>query len=140
MSVRGGVAVVVMAEDIFEQPDFSLDVQDNGKLCFVVLGLTKSSADIVCALVAHLRGLPPFQSPGSTGPLCLRILTELPHWSREEKTKSEGFLNGSKRLFGFLGIAHCHDNDDFIDAESNYKKYLDLISNPLMTSKYVNYI
>ena len=125
--------------DIFEQPDFSLDIQDNGRLCLVVLGLTESSADIVSDIAAHLKTLPPFLSPDSptNGVLSFRILTELPYWSREEKTKSEGILNGSKSLFGFLGIAHCHDTDDYLEAEENYKMYLQKISNQFMTPKYV---
>lgn len=131
-----------MADIIFdtEQPDFSLDVQDNGRLCFVVLGLTKSSASIVREITIHLRTLPPFKVPNSEGVLCLRFLTALPYWSREKKSKSESILAGSKRLFGFLGIAHCHDPDDLLEAELNYKHHLERVSNHLMTNRFVVHV
>lgn len=121
-----------------QQPDFSLDVQDNGRLCFVVLGLTKSSSEIAKEITEHLKLLPPFQVPGRDGGvLSLRFLTALPHWSRVGGKKNESVVFGSKRVYGFLGIALCHDPDDLLEAESNYKAYLDIISDQLMTNRYL---
>ena len=124
--------------DILEQPDFSLDIQDNGRLHIVVLALTKSSHDLVRAIAGHLRTLPPFQPHDhnqNDGVLSLRILTELPCWSRDEKHKSEGSLNGSKRLFGLFGVAHCLDVDDLTNATTVYKEIQTRISNPFMTTR-----
>jgi hypothetical protein len=123
--------------DVLEQSDFSLDVQDNGRLCVVVYSLTSSSDSIAHEVVAYLRDLPPFRSLDDAANqtsryMCVRILTEFPYWSREAKSKSEALLNGSKRLFAFLGVAKCQDVDDFNEAEASFKHHLDTISNNLM--------
>ena len=130
-----------------DQPDFCLSLEDNCRISFLVKGLTKTSGPVVKDVLKYMKSLSPFQAESglkrgsSQDILCLRFLSGLPRWLMEgkESQRSPAGLTsgGSKRLFGYLGIAHCYDPDDFIEAESNYKNDMDRFSQHLITSKYI---
>ena len=132
-----------------DQPDFCLSLEDNCRISFLVKGLTKTSGPVVKDVLKYMKSLSPFQaesvkrgsSQASQDILCLRFLSGLPRWlmeGKESQRSSAGLTSGgSKRLFGYLGIAHCYDPDDFIEAESNYKNDMDRFSQHLITSKYI---
>ena len=147
-----GVVGRSMADDTLDtdQPDFCLSLEDNCRISFLVKGLTKTSGPVVKDVLKYMKSLSPFQaesclkrgsSQASQDILCLRFLSGLPRWLMEgkESQRSPAALTsgGSKRLFGYLGIAHCYDPDDFIEAESNYKNDMHRFSQHLITSKYI---
>ena len=144
-----GVVGRSMADDTLDtdQPDFCLSLEDNCRISFLVKGLTKTSGPVVKDVLKYMKSLSPFQAESglkrgsSQDILCLRFLSGIPRWLMEgkESQRSPAALTsgGSKRLFGYLGIAHCYDPDDFIEAESNYKNDMQRFSQHLITSKYI---
>ena len=132
-----------------EQSDFNLTLEDNCRISFLVRGLTKSSGPVVKGFLEHIRSFPPFQTPSSLkgtsnhssnqDTLRLRFLPDLPHSLLQDCRGAPGShsltCGGSKRLFGYFGVAFCHDPDDFIEAESNYKEEIKRVSHHLITNK-----
>ena len=142
----GVVVYCSMAGDIglcdMEQSDFNLTLEDNCRISFLVRGLTKSSGPVVKGLLHYMRSLPPFQAPSSfkgtssKDILRLRFLPDLPHCLLQDSKGTPSLTcGGSKRLFGYFGVAFCHDPDDFIEAESNYRKEIQRVSHHLITNK-----
>ena len=120
---------------LFEQPDLSTDITDNGRLNVAVLPLNDASRKTVNEISSFLRTLPPFQPGHTDGSLSLRVLTSLPYWAKEEKGKSEGTLNGSKKIYCLLCVAMCGDADDLTNALSAYRNKRERIYNQSMTSR-----
>ncbi len=124
-------------EQLFEQPDLSIDIKDNGRVNISLVSLNENSRELVNEIAVYLKSLPPFQHENGKASISLRILKGIPYWARERKGESEGLLNGSKKIYGLFCIAKCNDIDDLTDVSSVYTEQLCHLSNPLMATRYI---
>ena len=123
-------------EQLFEQPDLSVDIKDNGKVNVSILPLNQNSIELVDEISKFLKSLPPFQHHDRNASMSLRVLKGIPYWGREKKGESEGLLNGSKKIYCLFCIAKCKDIDDLTDASLTYAEQLGHLSNPLIVTRY----
>lgn len=109
-------------EGALEQPEFSTDPRDNGRLLVIVSALTESALSLAKRVVGQLRNLPPFMIPDNReAAVSLRVLASVPSWARD-KNKRELFLHRSKLVTCFVGVATCQDADELTNATSLYKR------------------
>ena len=129
-------------EKLFEQPDLSTDIKDNGRVNISLLSLNKNSLDLLDEIAVYLRTLPPFQHEDKSSSMYLRVLQSIPFWARERTNESEGvhLLNGSNKIYCLVCIAQCKDINDLMDASSTYSDLLDHFSNSLMATRYIIYL
>lgn len=123
-------------EQLFEQPDFSTDIKDNGRINISIVALNDGSTKLVDEISNFLGSLPPFQHEDGKSNMSLKVVKGIPSWGRERKGGTDGQLNGSKKIYCLLCVAKCKDTDDLTDASSNYTDQLRHASNPLMVTRY----
>lgn len=124
-------------KEIFEQPDFSTDIEDNGRVNIAVLSLTTASQSLKKRVLDHIRGLPPFQPLGQNqeGIMSVRAVNSLPYWSKEGKAKSERIVNRYKNIYALIVVACCDSIDDLTDIMSGFGETISCLSNPSLVNR-----
>lgn len=125
-----------------EQPDFSTDVRDNGRVLVVVYPLTQAAAPLAIRVAAYFRKLPPFQAAEQReGVLSLRFLCSLPHWAAtNDSVKKEGTGSSRRRrLVCVFGVSHCKHEDEVTNASLTFMDLCSRFGSTLLVSRCLIY-
>ena len=123
--------------EICEQPDFSTNVEDNGRVNIAVLPLTSCSQSLKKRILDHVRSLPSFQTrdQNQEGVISIRAVSSLPYWAKDEKGKSERIVNRYKNIYALIGVAYCDSIDEFTNIQSGFTDLITCLSNPSLVNR-----